>query len=118
MENEHQHPENGYDITPAEAPEAVKATTAFLVVCYPDGRKTAVSDVNLNLELEREATLNDMYDGAGQVQRDIMLMLESNTIASQTVNGMMQAMAQQAEMMRQMKIEQKLAEKGIRVPGR
>lgn len=117
MEHEHDHdhaPEgHGYDIPPREP---MKALTAFLVVCMPDGTKMAMSDVNTPLELERESTLNDMFEGAAQVQRDVTLMQMTNHVVSQTINGLMMAMAQQAQSMKDAKIAQKLASKGIHVP--
>lgn len=115
MPAEHEHAENGeYSIPPP--PPATHAVTAFLIVCHPDGTKVAFSDVNLPLELEREATLNDMYDGCGQVRRDIEIMQVTGQVVNNTINGMMMAMAQQMEAAKNAKIAEKLASKGIHVP--
>lgn len=107
--------EPSYDMPAPKEP--IKAATAFLIVCMPDGVKAAYSDVNTPLELEREATLNDMFEGACQVQRDVTIMQMTNHVVSNTINGMMMAMAQQAEMARNQKIATKLASKGIHLPG-
>lgn len=94
MENEHDGHDHGqYDIPQPKEP--IKAATAFLIVCMPDGIKAAYSDVNTPLELEREATLNDMFEGACQVQRDVTIMQMTNHVVSNTVNGLMMAMQQQ-----------------------
>jgi hypothetical protein len=47
--------------------------TAFLVLLDFDGIATASSDLSLisDMDLAREATLNDMYLGAAMVQKDI-----------------------------------------------
>lgn len=114
------HGENGQEPGQYDMPaprEPLKATTAFLVVVMPDGVAAAYSDVNTPLELERESTLNDMYSGAAQVQRDVTIMTMTNQVVSNTINGMMMAMAQQAEMARNQKIVSKLQAKGIHVPG-
>jgi hypothetical protein len=98
LENEHDHAghdhaEAKYDIPQPREP--LKALTAFLIVCMPDGIKAAYSDVNTPLELEREATLNDMFEGAAQVQRDVTIMQMTNNVVNNTVNGLMMAMQQQ-----------------------
>jgi hypothetical protein len=108
--------ENGqYDIQPQEA---VHAKTAFLVVQMPDGSFVAHSDVNTPVILEHEATLNDMYCGAAQVQRDVTIMQTNQHITTNVVNGLMMAMQQQMEAAQAAKIANKLAQKGIHVPGR
>jgi hypothetical protein len=124
MDHEHSPEENGqeplgnvadgYDL-PAP-PEALKAATAFLIVVLPDGTAAAYSDVNMPLDLERESTLNDMYSAAAQVQRDVMIMTMTNQVVNNTINGLMMAMAQQAEMAKNAKIAAKLQAKGIHLP--
>jgi hypothetical protein len=86
---------DGYDLPPP--PDVVEATTAFLVICLPDGTKAAFSDVNTPLKLEREATLNDMFEGAAQVQRDVTIMQMTGQVVNNTVNGLMMAMQQQMQ---------------------
>ena len=98
---------SGYEMPQPQ--EATKATTAFLVVCYSDGRKAAISDVNTLLELEREATLNDMYDGAGQVMRDIEIMMTTNHVVQNMVNAQMQIAAQAKQMAENEAVVQKLS---------
>jgi hypothetical protein len=105
---------HGYDIPPPPNPEARKALTAFLVVVEPDGTSWATNDVNLDLVLERPPTLGDMYRGCAEVSKDIA----TSEAAQKTVGLMMQAQAQMAQQMQQEKIAAKLAQKGIRVPGR
>lgn len=112
---------SGYDmprpITPEEAArleDARKALTAFLIVVESDGTSWATNDVNMDLVLERPPTLGDMYRGCAEVMKDI----ETSEAAQKSVTLMMQAQAQMAQAMQQDKIARKLAEKGIRVPGR
>jgi len=123
MDHPHgEHPEeNGQAAEPSydmpAPPEPLKAATAFLVVVLPDGMAAAYADVNMPLDLEREATLNDMFSAAAQVQRDVTIMTMTNQVVNNTINGLMMAMAQQAEMVRNQKIASKLASKGIHIPG-
>lgn len=102
----HEHPQgnvaDGYDIPPP--PEVQEAVTAFLVVCMPDGTKAAFSDVDKPLKLERPATLNDMFEGAAQVQRDVQIMMMTSQVVNNTINGMMMAMQQQMEAMANQKL--------------
>ena len=125
---EHTHDENGQHVEEIEEsqveasydmpapPEPLEAPTAFLIVCFPNGTAAAYSDVNMPLKLEREATLNDMYSAAAQVQRDVMIMTITGQVVNNTVNGLMMAMAQQMEAAKNAKIAAKLASKGIHLP--
>lgn len=118
MENgdgeEHEHEESSYDIPPAA--EAAECVTAFLVIQQLDGSFIAMSDINAAVRLQREPTLNDMYLGGAQVQRDANMLMTSARISADTVNGMLQAMAAQMEAAQNAKIAAKLASKGIHVP--
>jgi hypothetical protein len=91
-----------------------KALTAFLIVVEPDGMAWATNDVNMDLVLERPPMLGDMYRACAEVMKDI----ETTEASQKTVSLMMQAQAQMAQQMQQEKIARRLAEKGIRVPGR
>lgn len=99
MEHEHDHdhgeePSPGYQLPdPPEPEEAVEAVTAFLVVQMKDGSSVAFTDVNKPVKLERGATLNDLYAGACQVQRDVTTMMRS----AHLTNSVMMAMAQQMQ---------------------
>lgn len=85
-----------YDLPPpAPAPEAMKAVTAFLVVTKSDGSHVGIADVNTPLELERPATINDMYVGSAQVMRDVEIMQITQNVVQNVINAQMQ-MAQQA----------------------
>jgi hypothetical protein len=92
-EHEHAHGDGSYEIPPPA--EAMKAVTAFLVVTKADGTHTAFADVNTPLELERAATINDMYVGAAQVMRDVEIMQITQNVVQNVINAQMQ-MAQQA----------------------
>lgn len=107
-------PVGGYDIPPA--PEPTKALTAFLIVVGEEGQALAYSDVNMPLKLQREPSLNEMYAACAQVMKDVQILQLAPHVASQTINGMLQAMAQQAQMVADAKIKAKLREKGLRVP--
>jgi hypothetical protein len=54
-----------------DAGEVRQALTAFLVVVGHDGSAVATSDVNTQLVIDREATVDDMFAGASIVVRDI-----------------------------------------------
>lgn len=110
-----------YDIpappTPEDAERAANARpcmTAFLVVIEPDGTAWATSDCNVDLALNRPASVQDFARGCGDVLRDV----EHSMLAERTVNMMLQATQQMAEVQRQNKIATKLMQKGIHVPGR
>lgn len=51
--------------------DLIPALTAFLVIVGHDGSARATSDVNTNLVIDREATVDDMFAGASIVVRDI-----------------------------------------------
>lgn len=55
----------------AEDGDAVPALTAFLVIVGHDGSARATSDVNINMVIDREANVDDMFSGASIVIRDI-----------------------------------------------
>jgi hypothetical protein len=110
-----------YDLPPPPTPEqaaalenARKALTGFLVVIDVDGTAWATNDINMDLVLERPPMLGDMYRACAEVMKDI----ETTESAQKTVGLMMQAQQQMAQQLQQDKIARKLAEKGIRVPGR
>jgi len=98
--------------------QARKCLTAFLIVVEPDGTSWATNDVNMDMVLERSPTQGDMYRACAEVMKDIASSETAARTAQLTVSMMMQASAQLAEHQRQEKIATRLAEKGIRVPGR
>lgn len=108
--------ENGNDHVHDEKLEPLVATTAFLVVCLPDGTKTAYSDVNIPIVLEREVTLNDMYDGCGQVMRDIQTMQLTSQITNSTINGVVMALDHKTKQAEAQQLADKLRSQGIHLP--
>lgn len=81
--------------------QVVEARTAFLVVCYHDGRAVALSDVNTELSIDHLANVDEMYTGAAIVLRDIEASLAAkHVVFSMQVAG--QAMAEKAQAVRAM----------------
>lgn len=108
---------SNYDLPTPMTPEQAeprKALTAFLVVVEDDGTAWATDDVAMSLALQRPPTVGDMYRASAEVMRDI----QASVTAERTTQYMAAMGAQAAEHQRQDKIARKLAEKGIRVPGR
>lgn len=85
------------------------ARTAFLVVVGYDGSAVATHDVNLELEIEREASIDDMYAGAALVVRDI----EASLAAKHVVFGMQQGVQQLAARQRDLSAASALQTRGI-----
>lgn len=78
-----------------EANAGIPARTAFLVIMGHDGTAQASSDCNLDVVIDREASIEDMYAGAAIVIRDI----EASITAKHVVFGMQvsaQAMQEKA----------------------
>lgn len=95
----------------ANAPLAVR--TAFLVIIGHDGTATATSDCNQSIEIDREASIDDMYAGAAIVLRDI----DASIAAKHVVFGLnVSAQAMQEKQMA-VRAMQQLQQPGGR-PGR
>lgn len=90
-------------------PQVRQARTAFLVIVSYDGSVEATHNVNLELEIEREANVEDMFAGVSAVARDI----QASLTAKHVVFGMQQGVAQLAERQRGMQAAQALQGKGI-----
>ena len=84
--------------------ERTQLMTAFLVLVGHDGSVTATSDVNLEMDLDRVANVDDMDAGCHIVARDIA----ASMTAKQVVFGLqvsaqaMQQQSQQAQMMQRL----------------
>ena len=84
--------------------ERTQLMTAFLVLVGHDGSVTATSDVNLEMDLDRVANVDDMDAGCHIVTRDIA----ASMTAKQVVFGLqvsaqaMQQQSQQAQMMQRL----------------
>lgn len=84
--------------------ERTQLMTAFLVLIGHDGSVTATSDVNLEMDLDRVANVDDMDAGCHIVTRDIA----ASMTAKQVVFGLqvsaqaMQQQSQQAQMMQRL----------------
>lgn len=113
----------GYDIPgAAEAPQQpplgspenpIHGRTSFIVVVDLEGGATAYGDASINVEVERPATLEDMWRACSEVLRDI----EESKTAAHTV-ALLQQMTMQAqqammEAQQAQKIRQALAKKGV-----
>lgn len=80
-------------------PDAIPALTAFLVIVGHDGSARATSDVNVNLLIDREANVDDMFTGASLVVRDINAATTSKHVVF-GLNVSAQAMQEKAQAMR------------------
>jgi uncharacterized Zn finger protein (UPF0148 family) len=79
-----------------EAELGVSAKTAFLVIIGHDGSATATTDMDQLVNIDREASIDDMYAGASIVVRDI----EASLAAKHVVFGIQvagQAMAEKRQ---------------------
>lgn len=92
-----------------EADDSVDAVTAFLVVVYPDGSSRASTDVNMNLTIDREANIDDMFAACSLVMRDI----DATITARNVVFGMQQGVQHLAERQRVLAAASALEAKGI-----
>lgn len=93
----------------AKAGEVMQARTAFLVIIGYDGSATATSDVNTSLEIEHEASIDELYTGSALVVRDI----EASLAAKHVVFGMQQGVQQLAARQQDISAAQQLAARGI-----
>lgn len=78
--------------------DATRVLTAFVVYIGHDGHAVADSNLDRVFDVDRTATLNDMWIGAATVQRDIQ---ESSTAQRTLVMMDQRAQALQAQMMQQ-----------------
>ena len=84
--------------------ERTQLMTAFLVLVGHDGSVTATSDVNLEMDIDRVANVDDMDAGCHIVTRDI----QASMTAKQVVFGLqvsaqaMQQQSQQAQMLQRL----------------
>lgn len=77
------------------AENVTEALTAFLVIVGHDGSARATSDVNMDLVIDREATVDDMFGGSSIVIRDInAAMASKHTVFGLNVSA--QAMQEKA----------------------
>lgn len=79
---------------------AHEALTAFLVIVGHDGTAQATHDVNINLSIDREATVDDMYHGVCIVKRDIDASITSRQVVF-GLNVSAQAMQEKAAAIQQ-----------------
>lgn len=112
----------GYEgITPAADPDEPEddepaepdAATAFIVILQADGSAQISLDLTVPLTVEREATLLDVRRACDE----LLFNLRNQAAAENTVMLMHQTSQQLAEQARVAKLQQKLASKGIHVPG-
>lgn len=87
--------------------------TAFIVVVLPDGSAQISTKLDVPLTVEREATLLDVRRACDE----LLFNIRNQASAENTVVLMNQLMQQTAEQARVQKVQQKLASKGIHVPG-
>lgn len=84
--------------------DLIPALTAFLVIVGHDGSARATSDVNTNLVIDREATVDDMFSGASLVVRDINAATNSKhvvfglSVSAQAMQEKQQATAAMARL--------------------
>lgn len=100
---------SGEDEEEAE-PDAV---TAFLVVVQADGSAQISTDLGVKLSVLREASLLDVRRACDE----LLFNLRNQAVSENTVVLLNQFMQQTAEQARIQKVQQKLASKGIQVPG-
>lgn len=89
------------------------AATAFIVILQADGSAQISLDLTVPLTVEREATLLDVRRACDE----LLFNLRNQAAAENTVMLMHQTSQQLAEQQRVAKLQQKLASKGIHVPG-
>lgn len=85
-----------------------KGVTAFLVIVDHQGKATATSDVNMDIIVDREATIDDMYAGCSVVLRDI----QASMTAGQVVFGLQVSAQAMKEKNAAMQVAQSLAPGG------
>ncbi len=81
-----------------------KVQTAFLVFVTTDGQTVAHHDITLALEVERPASIDDIFGAVSNVQRDI----SAQSAAAATMMMQQQVMAQMAQQQQAQQIASKL----------
>ena len=101
---------------PAPEGSKVPAFTAFVVVLDKHGGMWATPDLTIldKVSVDRPAGMQDFIPACSQIISDV----NAQKTVGMTVNAMMQTSAAIAEQQRTQAMAQKLASKGIHLPGR